>query len=265
MNKTGTRLYEARNVAKRYGGVEAVSHADLVLDRSEIVALVGDNGAGKSTLIKVMSGAEIPDAGELILDGHRVSFAGPLGARRLGIETVYQDLALADNLDVAANLFLGRAIRRRPPLGWFGILDHRRMRREARELLEGFGVRGIPVDERLDQLSGGQRQIAAISRAAAWGSSVVILDEPTAALGVRESSRVLDFMRTLKERGTGVIWVSHNMQQVVEVADRAVVMRRGRSIANLDVKESTVERIVNLIVGGADGNDRRAASEPGPP
>jgi ABC-type sugar transport system ATPase subunit len=261
MNDNDTRLYEARNVAKRYGGVEAVSHADLVLDRGEIVALVGDNGAGKSTLIKIMSGAEIPDGGELILNGHRVSFAGPLGARRLGIETVYQDLALADNLDVTANLFLGRAIRRRPPLGWCGILDHRRMRREARELLEGLGVSGIPVAERLDQLSGGQRQIAAITRAVAWGSRVVILDEPTAALGVRESRTVLDFMRGLRERGSGVIWVSHNMQQVVEIADRAVVMRRGNSIADLDVKESTVERIVNLIVGGvANGIAREPAT-----
>lgn len=246
----GHALFEARQVAKSYGGVEAISEADVAIGPGEIVALVGDNGAGKSTLIKLLAGAVQPTSGGLYVDGREVSFHGPLDARGAGIETIYQDLAVADNLTVAANLFLGREIRRSGPMGRLGFMNHREMRRQAEAVLERFDVRGVPTTAMLDQLSGGQRQIVAICRAAAWGSRLVILDEPTAALGVRESAKVLDFMRNLRSEGIAVLWVSHNMQQVVEVADRAVVMRLGRSIATVGIGDSSVEALVGLIVSG---------------
>jgi len=246
-------LLEARNLSKHFGGVCAVEHVDIHVHRSEHIALVGDNGAGKSTLIKMLSGALRPDAGEIWFDRQQQQFESPSDARRVGIETVYQNLALADHLDVTANLFLGReACRVR--LGPFSMLAHGAMRRKARELLAQTGVNIPNLDDPLLNLSGGQRQSIAIARAVGWGSQVVIMDEPTAALGIRETEHVEQIIRSLKRRGMAAIIVSHNLRQVFDLADSIWVMRRGRLVGRRERSRATPEDIVRLITG-ADAID----------
>jgi simple sugar transport system ATP-binding protein len=242
-------ILEAEDVQKRFGRVEALRDADFELRNGEVHAIVGDNGAGKSTLIKIISGVYHPDGGELRLDGEPVEIHNPREARELGIETVYQDLALADDLDAAANLFLGREEYLPPPLGSLGFLDRKAMRQRAEEEMRRLKIGIQSVDQRVVDLSGGQRQAVAVARAIAWGRRIVIMDEPTAALGVRESQMVLEMIRDIHEHGLSVLMISHNLPEVFLVSDRITVLRLGRTIATIDTKESSVEAVVGMMTG----------------
>lgn len=242
-------VLEARGIVKRFGQVEALRGANLTVGRGEVVALIGDNGAGKSTLIKVLSGAHQPDAGEILVGGRAVRFSSPVDARRAGVETVYQDLAVADDLSVAANLYLGREIMRRGPLGRLGLLDKRAMRRGAAAALEQLGVSIPRVTTPTGMLSGGQRQSVAVARAVVWATDVVILDEPTAALGVVQTRRVLELVARVRDAGMSVVLVSHNMPQVLAVADRVEVMRLGRRTARFAAEGTTTDDLVAAMTG----------------
>jgi len=247
-------ILQARGIVKRFGHVTALSGADFDLYPGEVLAVIGDNGAGKSTLIKVLSGALVPDEGELRLDGELVHFRTPLDARRAGIETVYQDLAVAPALDIAANLFLGRELRRRGPLGSvLRMLDKRGMRRQAGEALSELkiGVQSLRVP--VENLSGGQRQGVAVARAAAWGRRVVIMDEPTAALGVKETGQVVDLIKRVRERGLPVILISHDMPHVFELADRIQIMRLGKRAAVVTPKTHSMPEAVAIMTGATSG------------
>jgi simple sugar transport system ATP-binding protein len=242
-------VLEARGIVKRFGHVEALRGADLTVHEAEVVALIGDNGAGKSTLIKVLSGAHPQDEGEILVGGRPVHFATPADARRTGVETVYQDLSVADDLSVAANLYLGREIMRRGPLGRLGLLDKRAMRRGAAEALDQLGVRIPRVTTPISMLSGGQRQSVAVARAVVWATNVVILDEPTAALGVVQTGRVLEVIDRARNAGRSVVLVSHNMPQVLQIADRIEVMRLGRRTARFRAGEVTTDDLVAAMTG----------------
>jgi fructose transport system ATP-binding protein len=243
-------VLEARGLVKRYGHVTALDGADFELYSGEIMAVIGDNGAGKSTLIKALSGAIQPDEGELLLDGQPVTFRTPLDARRAGIETVYQDLAVAPALDIAANLFLGRELRRGGPLGSLvRMVDKRAMRREAGQHLAELqiGIQSIKVP--VENLSGGQRQGVAVARAAAWGKRVVIMDEPTAALGVRETAQVVELIKRVRDRGLGVILISHDMPHVFALSDRIQIMRLGRRAAVVTPQTHSMPDAVAIMTG----------------
>jgi simple sugar transport system ATP-binding protein len=242
-------LLEARSVQKHFGRVVALREANFTLRPNEVHALVGDNGAGKSTLIKIISGVFPADSGEIAIDGRPVTIATPREARELGIETVYQDLALADQLDTSGNLFLGREQLRPPPLSWFGFLDKKAMRRRAQEEMRRLKVGIQSVDQPVLSFSGGQRQAVAVARAIAWGTRIVIMDEPTAALGVRESSMVLELIKEVRSQGLAVIMVSHNLPEVFAVADRITVLRNGKTIVTLDKSETSLEGIVGMMTG----------------
>ena len=252
----GTVVLEARGITKRYGQVTALDHAELELKAGEVLAVVGDNGAGKSTLIKVLCGAVVPDEGQVLLDGKPVHFRSPLDARKLGIETVYQDLAVAPALDIATNLFLGRELRRKGPLGtWFRLLDKNRMRREAQHEMDELKFHLPAIDSAVEKLSGGQRQGVAVARAAIFARRLVIMDEPTAALGVRESGQVLNLIRTIRDRGLPVILISHDMPHVFEVADRIQIMRLGRRAAVTTPQKHTMSQVVAIMTGAARGDE----------
>jgi simple sugar transport system ATP-binding protein len=242
-------LLEARGIQKHFGRVVALREGNFSLAHGEVHAIVGDNGAGKSTLIKIVSGVFHADAGELRLDGQPFTVSNPREARRLGIETVYQDLALAEDLDAAANLFLGREEYLPPPLSWFGFLDRKAMRARAQEEMRRLKIGIQSVDEPVVNLSGGQRQAIAVARAIAWGRRIVIMDEPTAALGVRESSMVLELIREVRNHGLAVIMVSHNLPEVFAVADRITVLRLGRTITTLATNDTSLEAIVGMMTG----------------
>jgi len=241
-------VVEARNIAKHYGGVVALTGADLTVMPSEIVAIVGDNGAGKSTFVNILSGAQPATEGEILVKGRQITFSRPSDARAAGIETVYQDLSLAEHLDVLSNLFMGREecyFR----LGGLSILNRCKMIRHAEELLGEIGVNVPGVHDTVGGLSGGQRQGVAIARAAGWGSHLIIMDEPTAALGVQETAHVHDIIRTLQLKGVAVLLVSHNMKQVMELSDRVYVFRRGRIVAQLHTKQTSTDEIIGYITG----------------
>jgi simple sugar transport system ATP-binding protein len=244
-----TPLLEARHVEKHFGRVVALREGNFTLRPNEVHAIVGDNGAGKSTLIKIISGVFRADAGELLIDGKAVTIDNPNEARQLGIETVYQDLALADHLDAAGNLFLGREELRPPPLRWFGFLDKKAMRRRAEQEMQRLKIGIHSVDQPVLGLSGGQRQAIAVARAIAWGRRIVIMDEPTAALGVRESSMVLELIKEVRSQGLAVIMISHNLPEVFAVADRITVLRLGRTITTLETSETSLESIVAMMTG----------------
>ncbi|GAA3614626.1 ATP-binding cassette domain-containing protein [Nonomuraea rosea] len=248
-----TPVLSARGLIKTYGAVVALDGVDLDLYAGEVLAVIGDNGAGKSTLIKCLTGAEIPDLGTLTVDGTQVRFRKPQDARDAGIETVYQTLSLAPALDISANLFLGRERRRPGVLGSvFRMLDKSGMREEATAKVDDLGIRTIQdITQVVETLSGGQRQAVAVARAVAFGSKVVVLDEPTAALGVRESEQVLGVIRELRERGMGVILISHNMPHVFEVADRIHVQRLGRRAAVITPRDHTMSEAVAIMTGAA--------------
>ncbi len=243
-------VLQARGLVKRYGHVTALDGTDFDLQAGEILAVIGDNGAGKSSLIKVLSGAHAPDEGELRLDGAVVRFGGPLDARRAGIETVYQDLAVAPAMSIAENLFLGREIRRAGVLGSvFRMLDKRRMLDDSRAHLRDLGLAVQSMTQPVETLSGGQRQAVAVARSAVFAKHVVIMDEPTAALGVREGAMVLDLARRARDRGLAVVLISHNMPQVFGVADRIHVQRLGRRVAVLDPRLVGMSDAVALMTG----------------
>ncbi|WP_244528383.1 MULTISPECIES: ATP-binding cassette domain-containing protein [unclassified Leifsonia] len=238
-------LLELRNVSKAYGHVSALSGVDITVGAGEVVALVGDNGAGKSTLLKAIAGVHQITSGEILLDGERVEMASPTDAARLGIETVYQDLALCDNLDVTANLYLGRELRvRRIP-----FLDRVRMEREAAKVISELASTVPNLQKPVSALSGGQRQAIAVARAALWGSKVVLLDEPTAALGVAQTRMVYELVAKMRDRGLGVIVVTHNMADAFATADRIVVLRLGRNAGEFTPQSNTPDQVVAAITG----------------
>jgi ABC-type sugar transport system ATPase subunit len=242
-------LLEARGISIRFGGVDALRDVSFALARGEVLGLAGDNGAGKSTLIKIVSGVYAAQQGELWFEGSRLALRGPQDARAQGIETIYQDLALADNLDVGSNIFLGREpmIRR---FGWRAI-DRARMRRVAREVLDRLDIE-IPerkLGRPVQMLSGGQRQAIAIGRAIYWNARLLIMDEPTAALGVPEQRKVMDLVRSLKQSGVSIILISHNLHDLFAVSDRIVVLRRGEKAGERRVADTTGDEIVRLMVG----------------
>jgi fructose transport system ATP-binding protein len=257
-------VLEARGLVKKYGQVVALNGTDFDLLPGEILAIIGDNGAGKSTLIKALSGALQPDEGEIHLGGEPVHFRSPRDARAAGIETVYQDLAVAPALDIASNVFLGREARRRGVLGRaFRLLDKRRMRREAARHFEELGIGIQSIAQAVENLSGGQRQGVAVARAATWARRLVIMDEPTAALGVKETRQVLDLILRVRERGLPVILISHDMPHVFELADRIHVMRLGRRVAVVTPKTHTMPEAVAIMTGATRGELDQALTTKG--
>jgi D-xylose transport system ATP-binding protein len=248
LQASGGRPYLAcRGISKHFGAVQALTDVDLDLNLGEVVALVGDNGAGKSTLVKIISGTETASSGTISVEGKEVSIRSPHDSSAAGIETVYQDLALCDNLDVVANLFLGREKPLSPLVG--SPLNEAEMERRTTEVLQTLHIRIPSVRALVGTLSGGQRQSTAVGRAVLWGSKVVLLDEPTAALGVAQQREVLDLVRRLKDQGLGVLLISHNLQQVFDVTDRLVVLRLGRVAANVKRGDVSTDEIVGYITG----------------
>ncbi|MGE5139409.1 MAG: ATP-binding cassette domain-containing protein [Rudaea sp.] len=242
-------LLRAVNLTKRFGGLTAVNNVSLDVFPGEVVGLLGDNGAGKSTFIKMISGVYSQDEGEIFFKGQKLSLNNPREARDMGIETIYQDLALAENLDVGSNVFLGREVKK-PLIGrYVQTLDRKRMHDEALTVLKRLDIRIPTMHTPIRSLSGGQRQAVAIARAIYWDAKMLILDEPTAALGVSEQRKVLTLVRTLRDQGVPIIIISHNMQDVFAVADRVVVMRRGNNVGERKIKQTTVDEIVSLMVG----------------
>lgn len=242
-------LLQAVNLTKSFGGLVAVDNVSIDIFPGEVVGLVGDNGAGKSTLIKMVSGVYQPNDGEVRFEGKTVCFSGPREARDMGIETIYQDLALAENLDAPSNIFLGREMKRAYIGGAIHTLDRNKMRDEATKVLARLDIRLPSLSQQIRNLSGGQRQSVAIARTIYWNAKMVIMDEPTAALGVSEQRKVLRLVRTLSEQGVPVIIISHNMQDVFAVSDRIVVMRRGMKVGELVASKTTPDEVVSLMVG----------------
>jgi len=242
-------VLSCRGVVKRFGGLVAVNNVDLDLAPGEVLALVGDNGAGKSTLVQTISGVFRADGGTIHLHGERKAFNSPEDARAAGIETIYQDLALCDNLTAADNIFLGREIRTRR-LGFVPGIDEASMREKAKAVLDELHIRIPDLDAPVRSLSGGQRQAVAISRAVYWQARIMIMDEPTAALGVPEQRKVMDLIRMLKSRGTPVILISHNMQDVFEISDRIFVMRRGSKAGDFVTAATEPNEVVRTMIGG---------------
>jgi fructose transport system ATP-binding protein len=244
-------ILTARSLVKRYGRVTALDHADFDLYPNEILAVIGDNGAGKSTLVKAICGAVIPDSGEIRLGGDVVHFKSPIDARMAGVETVYQDLALSPALSIADNMFLGREIRASGPIGrWFRALDRGAMQRFARDKLNELGLITIQnINQPVETLSGGQRQGVAVARAAAFAKRLIIMDEPTAALGVKESRHVLELILDVKKRGLPIILISHNMPHVFELADRIHIHRLGRRLCVIDPKTYSMSDAVAMMTG----------------
>jgi D-xylose transport system ATP-binding protein len=251
---TNGHLLHVDGVTKRFGPVQALDDVDFHVDAGEVVALVGDNGAGKSTLVKAIAGIYEADDGEFYFDGSPVKITKPGDSVDLGIATVYQDLALCDNLDVVENLFLGREERASGPAGITGQLDETKMEGRTHELLQTLAVTITDVRAEVGTMSGGQRQQVAIARSLLGEPKVVMLDEPTAALGVRQTAQVLELVRRLRERGLGVILISHNLANVFEVADRIFVLRLGKKAGDYKVEDTSHEAIVAAITGIGDGN-----------
>jgi len=247
-----TPVVEAKDIEKTYGHVDALRGACFAVYPAEVVALVGDNGAGKSTLVKILTGVEQPDDGSVYINGSEVELSSPITAREHGIEVVYQDLALASHLDTPSNLFLGREILRSGLLGKLRLMDKAAMRRDTMETLNRFGLPLISLGLPVSSLSGGQRQSVAVVRALAYAKTVVFMDEPTAALGVRQRARVLDLIRRVRDEGMSVVLVSHNMPEVLQVADRVEVLRLGARVARMNAAEVGVADLVGAMTGALD-------------
>ena len=245
-------ILSIRNVSKIFGGLVAVDSVSLDVAPGEVVGLLGDNGAGKSTLIKCVSGVYQPEEGEILFDGLAVQFATPMDARRVGIETIYQDLALANNLDVGANIFLGREVKRRLFGGLVQTLDDRFMLEESRQTLDSLQIRFPTLTDPIENLSGGQRQAVAIARAVYWDAKLMIMDEPTNNLGVPEQHKVLELIRTLKQRGVPVVLITHILPDVFAVTDRVIVMHRGRKVAEKTTARTNAEELVQYMVGARE-------------
>lgn len=256
-------LLEVRDARKSFGAVQALAGISLKIDEGEVVALLGDNGAGKSTAIKAISGVHRLDRGEILLDGHPVNMRSPADSRRLGIETVYQDLALFDNLNAKANFFVGREICRPSWLRRLAFLRDHAMADSWEQHMRDLEVYIPDPNQPLGVMSGGQRQAIAVARAVAFAKRLVILDEPTAALGLRESQHVLDLIRQLPRRGIAVLLISHNLEHVMQVADRAVVLRQGRNVGMAQPNAANHERLVSMIVGAQQGRRGAGAANSG--
>jgi ABC-type sugar transport system ATPase subunit len=241
-------VLEVRNITKRFGGLVAVNNVSLGVSAGEVVGLLGDNGAGKSTLIKVISGVYRAEEGKIFFMDREVIIDSPMDALAMGIETIYQDLALAENLNTPANIFLGRE-KMKKALGFLNVLDHQYMQSESRKVLEKLDILIPSLRNRIRALSGGQRQAVAISRSIYWDAKFLIMDEPTAALGVAEQKKVIDTINLLKSHGIGIIVISHQMHDVFQVADRMIIMRRGEKVAELITKQTNADEVVSLIVG----------------
>lgn len=253
-------ILETKGLTKHYGGVHALEGADFVLRKGEHVAIMGDNGAGKSTFVRQITGVEQRTRGTVVFDGGEVNFAGPLDAREAGIETVFQTLALADDLNVPDNLFLGREKTKFNFLGPFRILDYKSMREDTMAGLVKTGVKIPNIKNTIANMSGGQRQCVAIARTATFASKLTIMDEPTAALGVQETAQVENIIRTLKDQGESLILVSHNMRQVFDLVDRIIVFRRGRIVANLNKEDTDGQDVVAYITGAKTGAEFEGAA-----
>jgi simple sugar transport system ATP-binding protein len=251
MSDNVTPLLEARGITKAYGNVAALTGVNFHLNPGEIVGLVGDNGAGKSTLVKTLCGVHQPTDGQILIDGEEVTFSSPKESRERGIEVVYQDLALANELSVAENIFLGREMKRSGIMGRLGAMDRKAMYASAIETLHSLAIEIKSVETRCGMMSGGQRQAVAVARAIMWGSKVLLLDEPTAALAVAESDKIVGLVAGVKEKGVGVILVSHNLPQVHELCDRVVVLLRGRVVTELQRGEYNIDDMVSWITGTA--------------
>lgn len=248
-------ILSVRGITKRFGGLTACDGVDLDIYPGEVVALLGDNGAGKSTLIKCVSGVHTPNAGKITFQGKDAKFATPIEARDLGIETIYQDLALAGNLKVSDNIFLGRELERKVLGGLFNPLDTKKMESETVRALDDLDVRLPQLDKPVEMLSGGQRQAVAIARGIYWDAKLMIMDEPTNNLGVPEQKKVLELIRRLKASGVPVILISHTLPDIFAVADRLVVMRRGRKVTEKLVHETNAEQVVQYMIGALDDSE----------
>ena len=246
-------ILQCKELTKHFGGLVAVNRVSLDVYCGEVVGLVGDNGAGKSTLIQMVSGVYAPDEGQIFIEGKQISFSSPMDARNAGIETIYQDLALATNLNAADNIFLGREPVQKD-FGIFNVIDRKKMQTEAEVILKELDITIPGLTRPIRELSGGQRQAVAISRSIYWKAKLLIMDEPTAALGVPEQRKVYDLVRTLKERQVPIIVISHNMRDVFAVSDRIIVLRRGFKVGDLRAKDTNDEEIVALMVGKDNNN-----------
>ncbi|MFB9375349.1 ATP-binding cassette domain-containing protein [Kineococcus gynurae] len=255
-----TPILEARGLRRSFGAVKALDEADFDIYPGEVVALIGDNGAGKSTLVKALSGNLALDSGEILFDGQPIDLDSPNAASQLGIETVYQDLALAPHLTPPQNMFLGREIPAPGLLGKLGFLDNKTMRLQSKEAFDELGATVRSYSDPVGSMSGGQRQAIAIARAVAWAKGLIFLDEPTAALGVVQTANVLKTIRRVAERGVAVVFISHSMPHVMEVADRVQVLRLGRRVATLNAKETSMEELVGAMTGALS----REAKDAGP-
>ncbi|MEZ7821724.1 MAG: ATP-binding cassette domain-containing protein [Candidatus Nanopelagicales bacterium] len=245
-------LLEARGMVRTYGSVVALDGADFDIEAGQVTALIGDNGAGKSTMVKILSGTEQFEEGEVILEGQKVVFNNPAAARSHGIETVFQDLALCPHLDPVENLYLNREIKRSGVLGLLGFMDRKAMRDRSVEVFTDLGATVRKLNEPVGTMSGGQKQSVAVARSAAWASKIIFFDEPTAALGVVQTANVLDLIRRVRDKGIGVVLISHSMPEVLEVADTIQVLRRGRRVATINSADSTVEELVGVMTGKLD-------------
>jgi simple sugar transport system ATP-binding protein len=245
-------LLEARGMVRTYGSVVALDGADFDIEAGQVTALIGDNGAGKSTMVKILSGTEQFEEGEVILEGQKVVFNNPAAARSHGIETVFQDLALCPHLDPVENLYLNREIKRSGVLGLLGFMDRKAMRNRSVEVFTDLGATVRKLNEPVGTMSGGQKQSVAVARSAAWASKIIFFDEPTAALGVVQTANVLDLIRRVRDKGIGVVLISHSMPEVLEVADTIQVLRRGRRVATINSADSTVEELVGVMTGKLD-------------
>jgi ABC-type sugar transport system ATPase subunit len=249
-----TPVVEMRNIKKNFAAVQALRGVDLALHHNEVLGLVGDNAAGKSTLMKVLSGAYTPDGGEILIEGEAVQFANPMDARRIGIEMVYQDYALANNLDVAANVFMGREVAGLR-IGPIRVMDYHYMEQETKSLLNRLKIDIPSVRQKVERLSGGQRQAVAIARATAFDAKVIIMDEPTAALSVAAIDKVLELVRELKAQGSSIIIISHRLEDIYQVSDRMIVLRQGRKVSDTPVEgdiQEFRERVVAYMIGARD-------------
>jgi simple sugar transport system ATP-binding protein len=244
-------LLEVQNITKRFGGLTAVDDVSMGVSAGEVVGLLGDNGAGKSTLIKIISGVYHADEGRILFMDREVRIENPMDALSMGIETIYQDLALAENLNVYSNIFLGRE-KMKKILGLVSVLDHDYMRAEAREVLHRLDIEIPSLKNRISMLSGGQRQAVAISRSIYWEARMLIMDEPTAALGIAEQKKVLDLVRRLRDQGLAILIISHQLHDVFSVSDRLVIMRRGRKVAERSTARTDQNEVVSLIVGATE-------------
>jgi ABC-type sugar transport system ATPase subunit len=255
-------VVEMRNIKKSFGAVQALRGVDLVLHQNEVLGLVGDNAAGKSTLMKVLSGAYIPDEGQIFIEGKPVHFSNPMDARNKGIEMVYQDYALSNNLDVVANVFMGREVARFG-LGPLGVLNFGYMELETKSLLERLRINIPSVRQKVERLSGGQRQAVAIARATAFDAKVIIMDEPTAALSVAAIEKVLELVRELKAQGSSIIMISHRLEDIYHVGDRMIVLRHGRKVSDTPVEgdiHEFRERVVAYMIGARDDFAKESAA-----